>query len=336
MSKSLTKEQFLQRAKAVHGNEKFSYEFAEYVNYQTKIKILCLKHNELFQQTPNNHLSGQGCPLCKGETTGVRCRSDTDTFIIKARAIHGEATYGYEKVVYKTNTDKVIIMCKEHGEFHQTPHDHLSGKGCLLCWVSKFAEDRRFDNSIFTEKAIMVHGDGAYDYRLVDYIGYHIPVKIICKEHGVFNQRPANHLNGVGCPCCANYGFDLNDDAVLYVHEVLGINHCFTGYGITKNETVRTKKHIRELSKNGYIITASFITQRFPGKFIHGLETLITKTFTTDPQTSTIPGFKRESTTADYATVVAFVQNYIAEHNNKQETITWQPSTLAQQQIGCV
>ena len=28
-------------------------------------------------------------------------------------------------------------------------------------------------------------------------------VKIICSEHGVFEQKPNSHLNGNGCPHCA-------------------------------------------------------------------------------------------------------------------------------------
>lgn len=42
-----------------------------------------------------------------------------------------------------------------------------------------------------------------YDYSLVEYEGCFIKVKIICKEHGIFEQKPNNHLNGQNCPQCA-------------------------------------------------------------------------------------------------------------------------------------
>lgn len=49
---------------------------------------------------------------------------------------------------------------------------------------------------------IVVHGN-RYDYSLVDYTGSKIKVKIICQEHGVFEQIPNSHLNGSGCSACA-------------------------------------------------------------------------------------------------------------------------------------
>lgn len=34
-------------------------------------------------------------------------------------------------------------------------------------------------------------------------------MKIICKEHGVFEMTPTNHLNGHGCPYC----YDLHNSS---------------------------------------------------------------------------------------------------------------------------
>lgn len=54
--------------KKVHG-DLYDYSKVIYVNNSTKIKIVCLKHGE-FEQAPDKHLAGQGCPICnysKGE-----------------------------------------------------------------------------------------------------------------------------------------------------------------------------------------------------------------------------------------------------------------------------
>ena len=56
----------------------------------------------------------------------------TENFITRARKIHGDR-YDYSKVAYKNAREKVCIICKEHGEFWQTPYNHLSGKGCGKC-----------------------------------------------------------------------------------------------------------------------------------------------------------------------------------------------------------
>ena len=56
----------------------------------------------------------------------------------------------------------------------------------------------------FIQKAREVHGD-KYDYSLVDYVQIFSKVKIICPEHGEFEQRASGHLNSRGCKYCARY-----------------------------------------------------------------------------------------------------------------------------------
>lgn len=57
-------------------------------------------------------------------------------------------------------------------------------------------------NEEFINEAILKHGN-RYDYSLVKYVGNKINVKIICKEHGVFEQTPKSHLNGSNCLKCS-------------------------------------------------------------------------------------------------------------------------------------
>lgn len=47
----------------------------------------------------------------------------------------------------------------------------------------------------FVKRSREAHGD-RYDYSLVKYIKSHSLVKIICKEHGIFEQLPYQHMNG--------------------------------------------------------------------------------------------------------------------------------------------
>ena len=60
--KRLTTEQFIKRAKLVHGN-KYDYTLVEYKNTATKVKIICPVHG-IFEQRPNDHLNGKGCSKC--------------------------------------------------------------------------------------------------------------------------------------------------------------------------------------------------------------------------------------------------------------------------------
>ena len=59
-------------------------------------------------------------------------KKTTEEFIKDAITKHG-MKYQYTKVVYKTNKDKVIITCPEHGDFEQRPNDHLTGYSCMAC-----------------------------------------------------------------------------------------------------------------------------------------------------------------------------------------------------------
>ena len=52
----------------------------------------------------------------------------------------------------------------------------------------------------FVHKSQMFHGN-KYDYSLVDYKNAHTKVKIICPEHGIFEQTPSNHFK-CGCNQC--------------------------------------------------------------------------------------------------------------------------------------
>lgn len=60
--KKLTTEEFIKKAREVHG-DKYDYSKVEYVNSKEKVTIICPEHGE-FLQSPQKHLSGQGCIKC--------------------------------------------------------------------------------------------------------------------------------------------------------------------------------------------------------------------------------------------------------------------------------
>lgn len=121
-------------------------------------------------------------------------------FINKALEIHGDK-YNYSKVEYVNSSTKVCILCPEHGEFWQTPSNHLKGKGCKQCAISQIAKSKRLSLTSFVEKSYKVHG-GKYNYSKVEYQNNSTKVLIICPIHGEFWQTPAAHIKGQGCPKC--------------------------------------------------------------------------------------------------------------------------------------
>lgn len=77
-TKKLTTEEFIKRAKEVHGNE-YDYSKVEYVNAMTKVCIISKKYGE-FWQTPMNHLKGFG--------VNDKFHVTTNDFIQKAKKVH--------------------------------------------------------------------------------------------------------------------------------------------------------------------------------------------------------------------------------------------------------
>ena len=61
--------------------------------------------------------------------------------------VHGDV-YDYSKVIFTTNNEKVIVICKRHGEFHTTPKRHSKGTKCRKCYLEdtngKYHKDENF------------------------------------------------------------------------------------------------------------------------------------------------------------------------------------------------
>lgn len=59
-----TTEEWKEKAREIHGN-KYDYFKSIYVNNRTKVIIGCREGHGIFEQTPDNHLQGSGCPICR-------------------------------------------------------------------------------------------------------------------------------------------------------------------------------------------------------------------------------------------------------------------------------
>lgn len=59
----------------------------------------------------------------------------------------------------------------------------------------------KLDNNVFISKSNNIHHN-KYDYSLCQYINSRTKVKIICSNHGIFEQTPNSHLGGRGCKKC--------------------------------------------------------------------------------------------------------------------------------------
>lgn len=197
MRRVKTTEKYIQQAISKHKG-RYSYDQLVYVDYNTKVLIGCDVHG-YFEQRPTDHLQGNGCPMC-----AVADRTRTKDFFIKsAIAMHGN-TYDYSKVIYKSNKNKVEIVCKKHGSFWQRPDNHLfNSSGCVACAGSCPIVAKRD----FVKKASKIHPD--YDFSKFVYVNSATKGIYICPVHNNQSSTPRDLLSGYGCSCCAGNNPDM-------------------------------------------------------------------------------------------------------------------------------
>lgn len=204
MGKQLTTEEFISKATLVHG-DKYDYTDTVYNGAGNKVSILCPIHGS-FEQYPNNHKNGAGCPVCVSEILAERYRKTNEEFIAEAKQVHGNA-YDYSTTKYVGAREKVSIICSVHGEFLQTAGDHLAGKGCKRCACKasaiKVMAAKKVTTEDFIERANKLH-DHKYDYKYANVDGTANKITIICPIHGKFKQTANKHLLGHGCQKCAH------------------------------------------------------------------------------------------------------------------------------------
>lgn len=233
MSKS-TAEEFIIKARGIHG-DKYLYDAVSYIKSSIKVKITCRKHG-LFEQTPNSHLNGAGCPSCSGNK-----KKTTREFVADAIAKHSDS-YDYSKVEYRGGHKKVKIICKVHNfEFSQEANSHLNGCGCPVCAREKITASVTKGFNKFKKDAIIIHGN-KYHYDCLSYINVTTKMRIKCPEHGWFTKTPDKHLQGQGCPHCSKGGFKLKEKAFVYF--------LFSGNEIKVGITNNLRRRVCQLKKN--------------------------------------------------------------------------------------
>ena len=188
--KRSNKKNIITKFNIVHNNF-YDYSKMNYMNNNTKIKIICPTHGE-FEQTPKTHLTS-GCNKCYLDSR----RISIDEMKFRGSTIHNNF-YDYSKVNFNKIMDKIIIICPIHGEFEQIVNNHINNKqGCMDCKI----ESSKLLYEDFVIKSNKVHNN-LYEYPVQSF-DYNSNIKIICPKHGIFNQLPNNHLNKkYGCNVC--------------------------------------------------------------------------------------------------------------------------------------
>ena len=252
---------FIEKSIKIWGNE-YDYSIAKYVGSNDKVKIICNKHGE-FEQLPANHYK-YGCPSC-GREKNVRnnelkeqCKKQ---FEMKSNIVHNNF-YDYTKSIYINVVTKIIVICKEHGEFWVSPNNHLRGKGCPECGKIKCANSKIKPYEEFYKEFIKIHGS-KYDYSFVEWKGSSSSISVMCDKHGLFDILPYMHKKGKECHKCSNRYSKISIQWLSYME---------IKYSIKINHAENKGEYIIPNSKykaDGYSEITNTIFE-FHGDFWHG------------------------------------------------------------------
>lgn len=190
--REISKDKLIEKAKKVH-NYKYDYSKVKYINSSHKVEIICPKHGSFWQHLHAHVNQSINCIKCTREDDKLTLAN----FISRSKILHGDR-YDYSKVEYLNNQSKVIITCREHGDFIQRAGSHLAGNRCKKCFI----EESKLSTEQFINNAKKVHGD-KYNYDKVKYIGNKKKIEITCSKHGSFWVTPNSHISEkTGCRFC--------------------------------------------------------------------------------------------------------------------------------------
>jgi len=255
-----SREEFIKQSKLLHG-DKFNYDAVDYVSNDKCVKIFCtISSHGFFLQTPSHHLvkTGRGgCPKCAIKNISLSNTLTQEKFIERISKKKSCKNYSFDKTVFIDRHTEITVHCKSHGDFKILPSSLTQGVKCQRC-SSNFVDTKKF-----IENATKKFGE-RYDYSLVEYKTKKIPVKIICKKHGIFNMRPFHHLSGCGCSGCNCHGHSqVQIEWLNFLGKMLGID-IYHAKNMGEHLIKNSKYHA-----DGYCKEKNIIFE-FNGCFFHG------------------------------------------------------------------
>ena len=237
---------FLIKSKTYFG-EKYNYDYINYKDSRTKVKIICPIHGEFFQ-TMESHSNGRECIKCSYVNRGLNHpkKLSLKVFIERCKDIWLDS-YDFSKIkeIKNINT-KVKVRCKDHGEFLVAPRQLLNGSGCYQCGLEKLSELRRIDYDEFTEIKKDIWGE-KYEVKEEDYFSYQ-SFKVYCKKHEyLWTSNGSAFLKGHGCRKCG-FGNSKGETGIFEILKTNKINfieqHKF--FGMKSKRSLRCDFYLPE------------------------------------------------------------------------------------------
>jgi len=237
MSKKLTTEEFIIKARLIHG-DRYNYSETIYSGRHSKLKIFCNIHKEFFEQEAGSHLLGSGCPKCSIKKGTLKRTKTQEQYLLELYKKHGDS-YDLSNINYINDKGKVNVICKKCGNNFYVQAGSLlisKGNGCKKCLGNYYLSKEEF-----IKKANIKHKN-KFDYSDVVFIKLTDYIIFYCKDCGnIIKQTVEHHLRGDGCAKCSNKIKPTTNEFILSAKLIHGDKF---DYSLVKYETAHKKVNI--------------------------------------------------------------------------------------------
>ena len=200
MTKKFSTGWYLAKSKSIHGDT-YDYTKTIYKNAIGRVTITCRKHGDFSIQARKHTNGKQGCSKCSRLISSGKQAKTVVDFIRKSKELYGNK-FTYNNSIYTNNKTKLLLTCKEHGDFGILPNNHYKGLGgCKECAKISFLKSITKKLDKFVSESRRLHG-AKYSYNKTKYVKNNRKVVLICNIHGDFEITPLSHLRGAGCQKC--------------------------------------------------------------------------------------------------------------------------------------
>jgi very-short-patch-repair endonuclease len=242
MTKGITTEEFIKRAKEVHGD---TYDYSEtiYKDRHLKVKIICKTHG-LFEQCAKSHIYGSGCRECGFKKQGKNRKLTTEDFINRMISTYGENKFDFTLTKYNSAKENIRFKCIKHNNIISKQALSCFDKfmdPCNICHRENVPLVEIKTTEEFIQEAIKVHGENRYNYDKVIYEKKSGKVTIICNEcQNEFKQAVHCHLDKNGCPICArkNTSIKNKSNTETFIEKAIKIHGNLYDYSLVEYKGV--------------------------------------------------------------------------------------------------
>ena len=210
---------------------RYDFSKAQYAGALTRIEgVVCPDHG-VFSQYAAQFRKGRGCPQCGAAQRTQTRRTPAEEFFERVAQVHGDC-YDYTHTKFTQMNANITVRCAVHGDFTISANKHLYRKqGCGKCEMDakrkRIVQYRHLSAAAkvsntaqdFFARCAAAH-ESRYTYPKQEYQGAKEKIRVVCPDHGEFEQAAWAHLSGKGCFQCGAADPQWERDIVRYVQQL--------------------------------------------------------------------------------------------------------------------